>query len=475
MSPKAAPKSLFEKVWDSHQVCTQTDEHPAVLYIDRHLVHEVTSPQAFTELRERELRVRRPDLTFATMDHSTPTVPLGADGQPVYASEDTRLQVQTLQENCAEFGVELFGWDSPNRGVIHVMAPELGLTLPGMTIVCGDSHTATHGAFGALAFGIGTTEVSHVLATQCLLQRKPKSMRVTINGRLHRGVSAKDMALAVIAALGASGGVGHVIEYAGEAVRWLDMEERMTLCNMTIEAGARAGMIAPDEVTYAWLKGRDHAPKGEDWDRAVEEWRSLKSDENAVFDAEITLDARFMAPMITYGPSPDLGMAVDSITPHPCSDVESKGLDYMRFTPGRPIMGEKVDVVFIGSCTNGRLNDLRDAARVLLGHKVHKDVRMLIVPGSEQVRREAEKEGLHEIFEKAGAEWRNPGCSMCIAMNGDMAKPGELVVSTSNRNFEGRQGKGARTVLASPATAAASAIWGEVADPRPFMEAPRVA
>ncbi len=470
-----SPKSLFDKVWERHLVRVETVEQPAVLYIDRHLVHEVTSPQAFAMLKERGLRVRCPDRTFATMDHSTPTVPLGPDGDPVYANEDARMQVQTLQENCAEFGIELFGWDSPHRGVIHVMAPELGLTLPGMTIVCGDSHTATHGAFGALAFGIGTTEVSHVLATQCLLQNKPRSMRVTLNGRLNAGVSAKDMALAVIAALGSGGGTGYVIEYAGEAVRTLGMEERMTLCNMTIEAGARAGMIAPDQVTFDWLKGRAHAPKGDAWEHEIEDWRALKSDKNAVYDAEITLEARLIAPMITYGPSPDQGMAVDSITPHPCGAVERQGLDYMRFTPGRPVMGEKVDVVFIGSCTNGRLSDLQAAAQVLLGHRIHPDVRMLIVPGSEQVRREAEHEGLHEIFKTAGAEWRLPGCSMCIAMNGDMAMPGELVVSTSNRNFEGRQGKGARTVLASPATAAASAIWGEIADPRPFMEAPRVA
>jgi 3-isopropylmalate/(R)-2-methylmalate dehydratase large subunit len=475
MSPEVQQKSLFEKVWERHLVSPQSDEQPGVLYIDRHLVHEVTSPQAFSELKARGLSLRCPERTFATMDHSTPTVPLGKDGQPVYASEDTRKQVQQLQDNCAEFGIKLYGWDSQNRGVIHVMAPELGLTLPGMTIVCGDSHTATHGAFGAMAFGIGTTEVGHVLATQCLLQRKSKSMRVTINGRLNNGVSAKDMALAVIAALGASGGVGYVIEYAGKAVQLLDMEERMTLCNMTIEAGARAGMIAPDKVTFDWLKGREYAPSGAGWDKAVADWKSLKSDEHAVFDAEITLEARLMAPMITYGPSPDRAMAVDSITPHPCGDAERNGLDYMRFIPGRPVMGEKVDVVFIGSCTNGRMGDLRAAARVLLGHKIHPGVRMLVVPGSEQVRLEAEREGLHEVFEAAGAEWRLPGCSMCIAMNGDIAKTGELVVSTSNRNFEGRQGKGARTVLASPATAAASAIWGEIADPRPFMEAPRVA
>jgi 3-isopropylmalate/(R)-2-methylmalate dehydratase large subunit len=470
-----SPKSLFEKVWDRHLVCAQTDEQPAVLYIDRHLVHEVTSPQAFGDLKEKGLKVRRPDRTFATMDHSTPTVPAAADGSPVYASQDTRKQVQMLEENCQEFGIKLYGWGHEQRGVIHVMAPELGLTLPGMTIVCGDSHTATHGAFGALAFGIGTTEVGHVLATQCLLQNKPKSMRVHINGRLQSGTSAKDMALCVMAALGASGGVGHVIEYTGEAVTSLDMEERMTLCNMTIEAGARAGMIAPDEVTFNWLRGRDYAPDGEAWTQAIADWQTLASDENARFDAEITLDARLMAPMITYGPSPDRAMAVDSIVPQACGDVERRGLAYMGFTERRPVMGEKVDVVFIGSCTNGRLSDIRAAARVLMGRTIHKDVRMLVVPGSETVRREAEREGLDKIITAAGAEWRLPGCSMCIAMNGDFAKAGELVVSTSNRNFEGRQGKGARTVLASPATAAASAVWGEIADPRPFMEVPHVA
>ncbi len=468
-------KSLFEKVWDSHLVCEQTAEHPAILYIDRHLVHEVTSPQAFTELRQRGLKLRCPERTFATMDHSTPTVPLAADGSPVYASEASRLQVQTLHENCQQFGIELFGWDSPNRGVIHVMAPELGLTLPGMTIVCGDSHTATHGAFGALAFGIGTTEVGHVLATQCLLQHKPKSMLVTIDGKLPPNASAKDIALSVIAKLGASGGVGYVIEYAGEAVRSLDMEARMTLCNMTIEAGARAGMIAPDEVTFAWLQGKKHAPSGIKWEQAISQWQKLRSDKDAKFDAQITLNASLIEPMITYGPSPDLAMPVSGTVPKPIDEVEQQGLDYMNFSSDQPLLGQSVDVVFIGSCTNGRISDLRDAARILLRHKIHQRVRMLVVPGSEQVRRQAEDEGLDEIFKNAGAEWRLPGCSMCIAMNGDQAEAGQLVVSTSNRNFEGRQGKGARTVLASPATAAACAIWGQIADPRPFMELPHVA
>ncbi len=467
-------KSLFDKVWERHLVRAQTPEQPGVLYIDRHLVHEVTSPQAFSMLREKDLKLRCPERTFATMDHSIPTIPF-VDGKPVYASEETGAQVSTLQQNCADFDIELHGWDSPNRGVIHVMAPELGLTLPGMTIVCGDSHTATHGAFGALAFGIGTTEVAHVFATQCLLQAKPKALRVTIDGRLNDGITAKDMALAVIAALGAAGGTGYVIEYAGEAVRGLSMEGRMTLCNMSIEAGARAGMIAPDDITFNWLKGRTHAPEGQAWDDAIADWKTLCSDEAAVFDKEISLRGQHIAPMITYGPSPDQAMAVDSITPNPAGDVEADGLEYMQFTAGRPVMGEKVDVVFIGSCTNGRLSDLWDVADVLKGRKIHERVRMLIVPGSEQVRRNAESEGLHDIFTAAGAEWRLPGCSMCIAMNGDMAQPGELVVSTSNRNFKGRQGKGARTVLASPATAAACAVWGEVADPRPFRETPHVA
>ncbi len=475
MSPDPAPQTLLDKIWERHLVRPQSEDAPAVLYIDRHLVHEVTSPQAFAALKARGLRLRRPERTFATMDHSTPTVPFAAHEQPPYASEETRKQVAALEENCSAFGITLHGWDSPHRGVVHVMAPELGLTLPGMTVVCGDSHTATHGAFGALAFGIGTTEVGHVLATQCLLQRKPKALRVTITGRLHAGVSAKDMALCVMAALGAGGGAGHVIEYAGEAVRALNMEERMTLCNMSIEAGARAGMVAPDRVTFAWLKDRPHAPRGEAWEAALEDWRTLHSDEGAQFDKEITLNARLMAPMITYGLSPDKAMAVDSITPQPCSALEREALAYMGFTPGRPVMGEKVDVVFVGSCTNGRLSDLRAAARILRGHKVAEGVRMLVAPGSEAVRRAAEAEGLDEIFKAAGAEWRLPGCSMCIAMNGDMAQPGELVVSTSNRNFAGRQGKGARTVLASPATAAASAVWGEIADPRAFMEVPCVA
>ncbi|PHR62631.1 MAG: 3-isopropylmalate dehydratase large subunit [Robiginitomaculum sp.] len=467
-------KSLFDKVWERHLVRAQTPEQPGVLYIDRHLVHEVTSPQAFSMLRDKGLKLRCPERTFATMDHSIPTIPFEG-GKPVYASEETSAQVSTLQQNCSDFDIELHGWDSPHRGVIHVMAPELGLTLPGMTIVCGDSHTATHGAFGALAFGIGTTEVAHVFATQCLLQAKPKSMRVTIDGRLTDGITAKDMALAVIAALSASGGTGYVIEYAGEAVRALGMEGRMTLCNMSIEAGARAGMIAPDEVTFNWLQGRTHAPEGQAWEEAIADWKTLCTDDKAVFDKEISLRGQHIAPMITYGPSPDQAMAVDSITPNPAGNVEAEGLDYMQFTAGRPVLGEKVDVVFIGSCTNGRLSDLWEVAHVLKGRKIHKRVRMLIVPGSEQVRRNAESEGLHDIFIAAGAEWRLPGCSMCIAMNGDMAQPGELVVSTSNRNFKGRQGKGARTVLASPATAAACAVWGEVADPRPFRETPHVA
>jgi len=475
MSPEPKPQTLFDKLWMRHLVRPQSADEPAVLYIDRHLVHEVTSPQAFATLRARGLGLRRADLTFATMDHSTPTLPFGPGEEPPYASAQTGEQVRTLQQNCKDFGVELHDWESPHRGVVHVMAPELGLTLPGMTVVCGDSHTATHGAFGALAFGIGTTEVGHVLATQCLLQRRPKTLRVNINGRLHEGVSAKDMALCVMAALGAGGGAGHVIEFAGEAVRALGMEERMTLCNMSIEAGARAGMMAPDEVTFAWLKGCKHAPKGKDWEAALAGWRTLRSDAGAHFDKEITLNARLMAPMVTYGLSPDKAMAVDSVTPPPCSAVDRQGLEYMGFKAGQPVMGEKVDVVFIGSCTNGRLDDLRAAARILRGHRLAAGVRMLVAPGSEAVRRAAEAEGLNEIFEAAGAEWRLPGCSMCIAMNGDMARPGELVVSTSNRNFAGRQGKGARTVLASPATAAACAVWGEIADPRAFMEVPCVA
>ena len=459
----SAPESLFDKLWKAHLVQPQSSSTPAIIYIDLHLVHEVTSPQGFDLLREKGIGVRRPERTLATLDHSMPTLPAGSDGKRPYYTEQAHRQVQTLRENCREFGIELHDWDSPFRGIVHVMGPEMGATQPGMTIVCGDSHTSTHGAFGALAFGIGTTEVGHVLAKQCLLQNKPKSMRITVNGTLAEGVTAKDLALNLIRHLGMNGGTGFVIEYAGEAVRELDMEGRMTLCNLTIEAGARAGMVAPDETTINYLRGRPKVPRGEAFEQAALKWLQLPSDPGAVFDSEITLDASSMRPAITYGTDP--GMSVDIGQPVPGADSPShqKALDYMGFSGGQQMSERKVDVVFIGSCTNGRLSDLRAAANILRGRRIAGHVRMLVVPGSESVRRQAESEGLQEVFSAAGAEWRLPGCSMCLAMNGDLVAPGETAVSTSNRNFEGRQGAGSRTLLASPETAAASAVLGCVA------------
>lgn len=470
MSPpdSRAARTLFDKVWDRHVVVPETAETPGVLYVDLHLVHEVTSPQAFTEIEARGLKVRRPDRTFATLDHSTPTLPAGLNGLKPYVTAEAEAQVHRLEANCERHGISLAGWESSERGVVHVMGPELGLTQPGMTVVCGDSHTATHGAFGALAFGIGTSEVGHVLATQCLLQRKSKAMRVTVNGALTPGVSGKDVALAVIAHLGFGGGTGFVIEYAGEAVRSLDMEGRMTLCNMSIEAGARAGMIAPDAVTIDWLRGRKHVPV--DYKAKAAEWLTLATDPGAVFDAEVTLDGAAIRPMATWGTTPDAASPIGSRVPEPRSDSDRKALAYMGFEAGQATTTQAVDVVFIGSCTNGRLSDLRAAAQVLRGRQVKAGLRMLVVPGSEAVRRDAEAEGLHTVFTEAGAEWRIPGCSMCIAMNGDIVAPGQLAVSTSNRNFEGRQGKGARTILASPATAAASAVAGVLTDPRVYLE-----
>ena len=464
-----SPKTLFEKVWDAHVVVAETTATPAVLYVDLHLVHEVTSPQAFTELRQRRLAVRRTDRVLATLDHSTPTLPAGADGERPYANAQARAQVEQLEANCRQFGIDLHGWDSADRGIVHVIGPELGATRPGMTIVCGDSHTSTHGAFGALAFGIGTTEVGHVLATQCLLQRRPKTLAIHVDGALPNGVGAKDLILHIIGQIGVDGGTGHVIEYRGPAIEALTMEERMTVCNMSIEAGARAGMIAPDEVTFAWLKGRPHAPQGEAWEQAVTQWRGLPSDEGARYDRQVRIDASTVTPTVTYGTHPGMAIAMHAPVPAARTAPEKRALDYMQAHAGQPMQGMAVDVVFVGSCTNSRLPDLREAASVLRGHKVASGVRMLVVPGSEAVRRDAEREGLHEVFTAAGAEWRVPGCSMCIAMNGDLAQPGQLVVSTSNRNFEGRQGQGARTVLASPATAAASAIAGRIADPREYL------
>jgi 3-isopropylmalate/(R)-2-methylmalate dehydratase large subunit len=464
------PQTLYDKVFDAHVVEPETAEKPAVLYIDLHLVHEVTSPQAFSALEAMGRKVRRPDRTVATMDHSTPTLPPGPDGQRPYATAEARNQVAQLEKNCAAHDIRLYGWDSTHRGVVHVIGPEMGFTQPGMTVVCGDSHTATHGAFGALAFGIGTSEVGHVLATQTLLQRKAKAMRVTVDGQLARGVGGKDLVLAIIAELGFGGGTGAVLEYAGEAIRSLDMEGRMTVCNMSIEAGARAGMIAPDATTLDWLRGREAAPQGEAFDRAAERWLSLASDPGATFAREIRLDASKLRPMATWGTTPDAAVAIDAPIPQPETAAARKALDYMRLEAGKPVAGQPVDVVFVGSCTNGRLGDLRAAAEVLRGRKVAEGVRMLVAPGSEDVRRQAEAEGLHEVFLAAGAEWRLAGCSMCIAMNGDQVGPGQLAVSTSNRNFEGRQGPGARTILASPASAAASAVAGHVADPRPYLD-----
>ncbi|MBP2473146.1 3-isopropylmalate/(R)-2-methylmalate dehydratase large subunit [Crossiella equi] len=463
------PRTLFEKIWDAHLVAPESTETPAVLYIDLHLVHEVTSPQAFTELRDRGLTPRRPDRMLATVDHSTPTLPVAADGERPYVSDGARSQVAQLERNCEEFGVELHSWNSDERGIIHVIAPELGATQPGMTIVCGDSHTSTHGAFGALAFGIGTTEVGHVMATQCLLQRKPQTFAIHVDGELPKGVGAKDLILHIIGQIGMNGGTGYVLEYRGPAIEALSMEQRMTVCNMSIEAGARAGLIAPDETTFAWLKGRARAPKGADWDAAVARWSELRSDEGARYDREVRIDASKITPTVTYGTNPGMAIAIDLPVPTARTPQEQSALDYMGSEPGKPMRGTPVDMVFVGSCTNSRLGDLREAAEVLRGRKVAPGVRMLVVPGSEAVRRDAEREGLHEVFTAAGAEWRIPGCSMCIAMNGDLAQPGQLVVSTSNRNFEGRQGKGARTVLASPATAAASALAGVVSDARAYL------
>lgn len=462
-----APRTLFQKIWDSH-VVSEEPGAPAILYVDRHLVHEVTSPQAFTGLRARGLKVRRADLTFATADHSVPTK------GPV-VDEEARLQLEMLEANANEFGISVEIKQSPGQGIVHVIGPEQGLTLPGMTIVCGDSHTATHGAFGALAFGIGTSEVEHVLASQCLLQNKPKTFEVKVTGKLGRGVTAKDLILGLLARIGVGGGTGHVFEYTGEAIRALSMEERMTVCNMSIEGGARAGLIAPDEVTFQYLAGRKHAPQGAAWEAALARWRALPSDPGATYDRTITLDASALTPMITWGTNPGMGMGIADRIPDPAAAPDAatraaleKALRYMGLAANAPLLGQKVDVVFVGSCTNGRLSDLRAAAAVMKGRKVA-GVRTLIVPGSWVVKAQAEAEGLDKVFTEAGAEWRNPGCSMCIAMNGDNLQPGEYCVSTSNRNFEGRQGKGGRTFLASPETAAAAAVTGKVTDPRTLL------
>jgi 3-isopropylmalate/(R)-2-methylmalate dehydratase large subunit len=461
------PRTLVEKIWDAHFVASDPGA-PAILAIDLHLVHEVTSPQAFTGLRERGLKVRRPGQTVATADHSIPTT----DPSVPMVDELAIKQLAQIEENCREFGIPFHGKGSATRGIVHVIGPELGLTQPGTTIVCGDSHTATHGAFGALAFGIGTSEIEMVLATQTLLQRQPKTFKVEVTGRLQPGVGAKDIILALIARIGVGGGTGHVFEFTGDAIRALSMEERMTVCNMSIEGGARAGLIAPDETTFAYLKGRAFAPQGAAWDEAVARWRTLPTDDGATYDRTIVIDGDTLEPMVTYGTNPGMGIGVGGRIPSPAEvepgvrqDLE-RALTYMGLEPGASIAGQKLDVVFIGSCTNGRIEDLRAAASVLRGHHVADGLRVLVVPGSQQVKKQAETEGLDQVFRSAGAEWRESGCSMCIAMNGDQLEPGQYGISTSNRNFEGRQGKGGRSFLASPLTAAASAITGVVTDPR---------
>jgi 3-isopropylmalate/(R)-2-methylmalate dehydratase large subunit len=450
------PKTLFDKIWNAHEVA------PGLLYIDLHLVHEVTSPQAFDGLRLVGRKVRRPDRTLATADHNVPT-----DGTPVAArirDELSRVQVQTLERNCEEFGIPVYSLGSEHQGIVHVIGPELGVSQPGMTIVCGDSHTATHGAFGALAFGIGTSEVEHVLATQCLVQSNPKSMRISYAGDLGFGVTAKDLILATIGQIGVAGAVGHVVEFAGPAIRALSMEGRMTVCNMTIEGGGRAGMIAPDETTFEWLAGRPGAPK-----KIPDEWRSLETEEGASFDREVVVDAGKLSPMVTWGTNPEMVVPVTEAVPQPSSEQDERALEYMALAPGMPISEIKLDRVFIGSCTNSRIGDLRAAAAVVDGRKVSADVYAMVVPGSQQVKAQAEREGLDEVFRRAGFDWRGAGCSMCLGMNPDIAAPGERVASTSNRNFEGRQGRGARSHLVSPQMAAAAAIEGRFVDIREWQ------
>ena len=465
------PQTIIEKIWDNHVVSEQPGA-PALLYIDLHLVHEVTSPQAFDGLKKRGLKVRRPGLTIATTDHSTPTTPRSL---PIL-DKVAAAQVEQLEANCRQFGIRCFGFHSDKQGIVHVIGPEQGLTQPGMTVVCGDSHTATHGAFGALAFGIGTSEVEHVLATQCLLQRKSKTYEVKVDGKLRPGVTAKDIILSLIARIGIGGGTGCVLEYRGSAIRALSMEERMTVCNMSIEGGARAGLVAPDDTTYQYISGRPYAPKGPAWDAALTRWRQLPTDDGARYDRSITIDAPTLEPMITFGTNPGMGISISAAVPNP-SDISdplerdslAKALRYMDLPAGKPLLGHKVNVVFIGSCTNSRISDLRNAAAVMKGRKVHPGVRVMVVPGSQQIKQQAQAEGLDKIFQEAGADWREAGCSMCIAMNGDQLQPGEYSVSTSNRNFEGRQGKGGRTFLASPLTAAAAAVTGVITDVRTLL------
>jgi 3-isopropylmalate/(R)-2-methylmalate dehydratase large subunit len=460
------PRTLFQKIWDEHVVSTPTGQLP-LLYVDLHLVHEVTSPQAFDGLRVANRKVREPLRTIATVDHNIPTEQRGT---PIL-DPIAKRQIESLQTNCSEFGVRLFDMDSPEQGIVHVIGPELGFTQPGMTIVCGDSHTSTHGAFGALAFGIGTSEVEHVLATQCLPQRKPRTMLIQANGELGEGVSAKDLALGIIGKIGTDGATGHVIEYAGESVRALSLEGRMTLCNMSIEAGARAGMVAPDETTFAYVKGRRFAPHGTDWEAAVTQWRTLPSDPGAKYDSVVEIDASELAPFVTWGTNPGMVVPITGRVPElPANGSErtaaQRMLEYMGLEPGVPVEQIRIERVFIGSCTNSRLEDLRAAARVAKGYKVASGVRAMVVPGSQSVKRAAEQEGLHDIFQHAGFEWRESGCSMCLGMNPDILRPAERCASTSNRNFEGRQGRGGRTHLVSPMMAAAAAITGHFTDIR---------
>ena len=471
-SPKSSPKTLYQKIWDRHTV-HQADGFPTILYIDRHLIHEVTSPQAFQGLRDKGLTLRKPENTFGTVDHSIPTT----DRSLPIQDPEAASQISTFEKNCNEFGISYFGVHSDQQGIIHVIGPEQGLTLPGMTIVCGDSHTSTHGAFGALAFGIGTSEIEHVFATQCLLQQPSKTMEIRVEGELSPLITAKDIILAIIAKIGVGGGTGYVLEYTGSAIRNLSMEGRMTLCNMSIEAGARAGMVAPDGVTFEYLRGRPFAPQGKDFDQAVADWKQLRTDEGAQYDTVVTLKAEEIEPMVTYGTNPGMAMGISQTVPTAAdfktADEKAEladALSYMALKAGAPIEGTPIDVVFIGSCTNSRIEDLRDAATVAKGKRVSKDVRALVVPGSYPVKRQAEAEGLDRIFREAGFEWREPGCSMCIAMNGDQIESGQACASTSNRNFKGRQGKGGRTFLVSPPMAAAAAITGKLVDIRKFSD-----
>jgi 3-isopropylmalate/(R)-2-methylmalate dehydratase large subunit len=467
------PKTIIEKIWEKNVVYREKGK-PDLLYVDLHLIHEVTSPQAFEGLRSKNRKVRRPDLTFATMDHNVPTV-----NRFHITDEIAKKQMTTLEKNCREFGIELADLYSKDQGIVHVIGPELGLTLPGKVIVCGDSHTSTHGAFGALAFGIGTSEVEHVLATQTIWQHKPKTLEINISGKLSPGVSAKDVILYIIQKFGTRFGTGYVIEYTGDVIRNMSMDERMTICNMSIEAGARAGLVSPDETTFEYLKGRKYSPKGEDFDKAVEYWKSLATDQGAVYDQVLKIDASDIAPIVTWGTNPGMSITIDDVVPSPeqfSSEEDKKAakraLEYMGLTPGTPIKDVTIQHVFIGSCTNSRLSDLREAAQIVKGKKVTPNVRAIVVPGSQAVKQKAEEEGLADIFREAGFEWRDSGCSMCLSMNPDVVPEGERCASTSNRNFEGRQGKGARTHLVSPAMAAAAALYGHFVDVRELLLQP---